>query len=205
VVAATYGPARSSRALASPHAGSHAAAAKCKKGYKLVKGKCKKVKKATPTPTPQPTSTPCTTLACAGPTKLWKWTVSVVIAGPNGQTTYTLQGQGCGQPQNIAWTVKYQYSFDNQGDILAQTYYDDGNTSLPLPFNTFEPFPLAVDSQFPNPQNLRIDLRYDTLGHGGPGFFADEITPSVAVDSPYKVHGLAAPGPLIPVSDCASG
>src|SRR5437588_290617 len=40
----------------------HASKKKCKKGYKLVKGKCKKKKKATPTPTytpiPAPTVTP---------------------------------------------------------------------------------------------------------------------------------------------------
>jgi hypothetical protein len=204
VVAAAYGPARSSRVLASSHTGSHAAATKCKKGYKLVKGKCKKVKKATPTATPQPTSTPCTSLSCATASKFWRWAVSVVINGPHGQTTYTIQGHGCGQPQSIPWTVQYTYSFDNQGDVSSQSYYDDGSTSLSLPFNTFVPFPLTVDSEFPNPQNLRIDLRYDN--HGSPGATVpDEITPSVAVDPPYKVRGKAAPGALVPLSNCLPG
>jgi hypothetical protein len=180
---------------------------KCKKGYKLVKGKCKKVKKPAlpPTPTPQPTATSCTSLACASPSKLWKWTVAVVVGGPHGQIEYTIQGQGCGQPQSIPWTVRYTYAFNNQGDISSRTYYDDGSQSLVLPIDTFVLFPLVVDGDYPNPPLLRIDLRYDTHGRPGPGTFADEITPSIAVGAPYKLRGLAAPAPLVPVSNCSPG
>jgi hypothetical protein len=163
------------------------------------------VTKPKPTPTPVPTDTPCAALSCEAPSKFWKWTVVIVITAPQGNTTYTITGTTCGRPQSATWTVQYAYVLNSHGDVTTNTFYDDGRTTLTLTLNSFVTFPVATNPDFPNPDFLQIKLRYDHHGRVAPGTFGDEITPKVSVAVPFKVKGLPAPGPAIPISDCASG
>src|SRR5437868_7125967 len=93
---------------------------KCKKGYKLVKGKCKKVKKAaptatptptptaTPTPTPLPTATQRTGYKFSGMELNWR---NDVCALPNCTCGFffslhrVVSGQVCGNAATSSWVL----------------------------------------------------------------------------------------------------
>src|SRR5437868_769362 len=110
-------------AVPSRHVASGASATpakKCKKGYKLVKGKCKKVKKAaptatptptptaTPTPTPLPTATQRTGYKFSGMELNWR---NDVCALPNCTCGFffslhrVVSGQVCGNAATGSWVL----------------------------------------------------------------------------------------------------
>ena len=108
---------------------------KCKRGYKLVKGKCKKKKKVTPTPspsgtlppdiTPGPTATPTKT-PTPKPTSVGCWTGNTTQCfgiGSAGQTGDRSQGQALHSANNCSGSCHGEKNGANYSAVRIGSAY----------------------------------------------------------------------------------